>query len=422
MTDGGIDRVNAADEVDAIGEFYDRRPYPPPVTDLDRQRAFWDEQQRRVDFHLFWPAMPFREDLDILVAGCGTSQSAKYAACRPGARVTGIDVSATSLEHTDALKRKYDLTNLDIHQLPIEDVGTLGRRFDLIVCTGVLHHLADPDRGLRALASVLTPGGAMHLMVYAPYGRAGLSMLQDYCRRLGFGTSEQDLQALVSALTALPRRHPFNLVLAEFADFQNPDAVADALLNPRERTYSVPEVFDFIEREGLAFGRWHKQAPYMPDCGALVKAAHADRLSALPTREAHAAVELWRGTMTTHSFIAYGGAGVRDIQSISFADTRWPVFIPIRCPYTLCVEQRLPPGAAGVLLNQSHTDTDLVWPIDAYQKRLLNAIDGRRTIDEIVRITETSEDPGRNRKRARAFFMRLWDYDQVVFDASASLP
>ena len=51
--------------------------------------------------------------------------------------------------------------------------------FDQIVCTGVLHHLADPDVGLSALRSVLKPDGAMQLMVYAPYGRTGIYMLQD---------------------------------------------------------------------------------------------------------------------------------------------------------------------------------------------------------------------------------------------------
>ena len=76
------------------------------------------------------------------------------------------------------LQRKYNLQNLELHQLPIERVGEIGRSFDLVVCTGVLHHLPDPDDGLRALRDVLRPGGAMRLMVYARYGRAGIYMMQ----------------------------------------------------------------------------------------------------------------------------------------------------------------------------------------------------------------------------------------------------
>src|SRR5262249_9210010 len=145
--------------------------------------------RQRAEFHLFWPDKPYRADLNILVAGCGTWQAAKYALARPNCRVVGIDVSSTSLEHTEKMKRKYNLTNLETRELAIEDAGQLERRFDLIVCTGVLHHLADPDAGLSALRSVLKQDGAMHLMVYAPYGRAGVYLLQEYCRRLGIGTS-----------------------------------------------------------------------------------------------------------------------------------------------------------------------------------------------------------------------------------------
>src|SRR5574338_1195526 len=124
---------------DPIGEFYTTHPYPPPLENLDRVRDMWqDENIHRAEYHLLWPHKQYRAAFDVLVAGCGTWQSAKFALCHPAARVVGIDVSTTSLEHTEALKRKYDLTNLETRQVGIEDVGELGQQFDLIVCTGVL--------------------------------------------------------------------------------------------------------------------------------------------------------------------------------------------------------------------------------------------------------------------------------------------
>ena len=84
----------------------------------------------------------------------------------------------------------------------------LGRTFDHVVCTGVLHHLPDPDDGLRALRHVLRPRGAMHLMVYALYGRTGIYMMQEYCRLLGVTGSGADLRDLGELLHKLPASHP----------------------------------------------------------------------------------------------------------------------------------------------------------------------------------------------------------------------
>src|SRR5271170_8050843 len=133
------------DIADEVRSFYDRYPYPRPVDSLEQYRRLWeDPNRRRADYHLFWPDRPYREDQSILVAGCGTSQAAKHALRWPASQITGIDVSATSVECTQRLKEKYSLNNLQVYQLAVERVTDLGMSFDQIVCTGVLHHLADP--------------------------------------------------------------------------------------------------------------------------------------------------------------------------------------------------------------------------------------------------------------------------------------
>jgi hypothetical protein len=66
-----------------------------------------------------------------------------------------------------------------------------------------------------------------------------------------------------------------------------------------------------------------------------------------------------------------------------------------------------------VLLNRSHQFHDLILVIDASEKRMFDAIDGRRTIAEIV-----AHAGGKDSSGARVFFEKLWSYDQVVFDTS----
>jgi hypothetical protein len=86
---------------------------------------------------------------------------------------------------------------------------------------------------------------------------------------------------------------------------------------------------------------------------------------------------------------------------------------------TMCLTERLPPGAAAVLIYPGHTFKDLVMPIDAKELSLFTGIDGHRSIEDIVE--ERLHSAGGNTSRrdvARRFFERLWWYDQVVFDTS----
>jgi SAM-dependent methyltransferase len=402
-----------------VQDFYERYPYPRPIDNLEKYRQLGqDRQKRRVEYHLCWPVRPYREDLSILIAGCGTSQAAKHAMRWPAAQVTGIDFSATSVRCTEELKRKYNLDNLQVHQLPIERVSDLETSFDQIICTGVLHHLADPDAGLRALRSVFKSDGAMHLMVYAPYGRAGIYMLQEMCRRIGIQANDEEIRDLIAALTALPPGHPLENLLRESPDFRQEAALADALLNPRDRSYSVPQLFDFIEKAGLTFGRWLKQAPYSPHCGVLAKIPQAARLRELSIAEQYAAVELFRGTMVRHSVVVYRNDSPVRSQPITFASDAWLGYVPLRMPDTICVQERLPPGAAGVLINQTHAYRDLILPIDSTEKRLFDTIDGISSIASIVERTSPSSQTNSRLDMACSFFEKLWWHDQVVFDAS----
>ncbi len=100
--------------------------------------------------------------------------------------------------------------------------------------------------------------------------------------------------------------------------------------------------------------------------------------------------------------------------SVNFDGDAWLRYVPVRLPDTIAVRDRLPPGAAAVLINRNHTYTDLYLPIDAREEELLTAVDGERTIAEIC---------GRRSDLdlARAFFQQLWRWDQIVLDTSAAV-
>jgi hypothetical protein len=105
------------------------------------------------------------------------------------------------------------------------------------------------------------------------------------------------------------------------------------------------------------------------------------------------------------------GAG----QPITFAGDVWREYVPIRLPWTVCIRERVPQGSVAVLVNRAHPFPDLILPVDSTGDRLLGAIDGKRALAEILQLAGES---GAGERQALGFFERLWQYDQVVFDAS----
>ena len=128
------------------------------------------------------------------------------------------------------------------------------------------------------------------------------------------------MRELVAALEALPPGHPLATLLREAPDFRHEAALADALLHPQDRAYSVPQLFEFLDGAGLRFGRWVRQAPYSP-AAASWRASRRRRASPqLPPAEQYAAAELFRGTMVRHSVVVLPRATAeRRRSAISFA-------------------------------------------------------------------------------------------------------
>jgi hypothetical protein len=240
--------------------------------------------------------------------------------------------------------------------------------------------------------------------------------MQEYCRLLGVGANQEELRALSTMIGALSGDHPIASVSRRAKDFLHPDALADALLHPQDRAYTVPQLYAWLERCGMSFGRWFEQAPYLPQCGAIARLPHAMRLAALAPPSQHTAVELLRGTITKHNFIAYRDDRLGERQPIAFDGDGWRTYVPLRLPWTLCMCDRVPPGSVAVLINRAHTYPDLALPIDAARERVLAAIDGKRSIDEILRCATGAI----GQEQARRFIQQLWEYDQIVFDAASS--
>jgi len=257
-------------------------------------------------------------------------------------------------------------------------------------------------------------------MVYAAYGRAGIYMMKEFCRIAGIRADDKGIRDLSDILRSLPPGHPLENLIRDAPDFLHDGSIADSLLNPCDRAYNVPQLFELVNTAGMKFIRWIRQAPYSYHCGVLSRIHGRYDLSMLTPEEQFTAAELFRGNMVRHSIIAYHSDDPAGTEQIDFdnENKQWLNFVPIRVPETICITERLPADAAAVLINRTHAYRDLILPISAAEKKLFDEIDGIKSIGGIINGNENTGNNSSIMETAAKLFEKLWWFDQVVFDKS----
>lgn len=393
---------------DVVSAQYETWVYPEPIVDLPAwMESSWQWFDPRITHRLLWPHQPYRPDLDILIAGCGTNQAAVFALSNPAARVVAIDVSQASLDHHQALKNTYDLANLELHRLPIEHVSELGRDFDLIVSSGVLHHLADPVVGMSSLAGVLRPDGVLGIMLYARYGRLGVDMMQGIFRDLGLTQSRESIEKVREALTTLPAEHPVRSYLAIAPDLEFDAGLVDTFLHGRDRDYTVNECIDLTEAAGLVFQDWLLKSPYYPHptsgTGFLADVA------ALPDRQQWSVMERINFRNGCHFFMACHPQRLTSTYVIDFSSDAFVNYVP---------EFRHMCSLEGSRLSRYDWSLELGSEVLA----CVEQIDGVRTIDEIIGIVNQQRaecGSALTPDQARHSFRSLWQLDFIAMGIHA---
>jgi SAM-dependent methyltransferase len=370
------------DRDESVRQLYEQFPYPKPLSTLDKlvsgeHVAAWSLRSCPA---IHFPDRPVPETPDVLVAGCGTNMAPIVAATLPHARVVGIDVSEASLAISAAHAEEQGLTNIDLHQLPIEQVEELGREFDYIHCHGVLHHLRDPVVGLRKLGDVCRADGVLSLMVYARYGRAGLYMLQELCSRLGLEVNERDGRRAQALLQILPPGHPFRILAANLPADVDLEEVMDMLLHPRDVSYSTDDVRGLVEAADMHFLRWLPAAQYDPDYTTMAQSDLQDGFAAMDFWQRSAAAELFWGTFIKHEFLVTPVA--RPSHEELFGEERILEAI-VSLAGHFVVEHE---GDSLKLSNHFHLVPIEVTAVRSELLPLLKAIDGKRNVAEVLEI------------------------------------
>jgi len=235
----------------AVRAHYEANPYPrwleAPAGRAEDYASFLERRYpgfRAPD----WLRAPVR----VLVAGCGTGQEAVAAArMRPGCEVLAVDLSRASLAYGARMAAAQGLAGrLRFAQADLLGLPALGERFAVIESTGVLHHLAEPLAGWRALVECLRPGGVIKVGLYSRRARAVINRARERIAARGLAPSPEAIRALRAELLAEGRDGPLGELLAS-EDFYSLSGCRDLLFHCCEHQFTWAEVADAVAALGL---------------------------------------------------------------------------------------------------------------------------------------------------------------------------
>lgn len=394
---------------------YELLPYPPinPQDEHKRLMRTWLEDLPMINHYCFAGKQSFTHRFRALIAGGGTGDATIFMAEQlraTDARIVHLDLSKASIKIARERAKIRGLTNIDfIHDSLLNLPQLKLAPFDYINCSGVLHHLADPNAGLKALKTVLVPGGAMGLMLYGSIGRIGVYQMQEMLGLLddGVSTPAARISQAKQLLTALPDTSWFKRGAEMYGDSARTDAdIYDMFLHSQDRSYTIEQLYEWLaDQHGYHIilsdvqrGRF----PYLPDM-TLRHDAHAlrVRVRAMPARAQHAMSELIMGDLVKHSFYltetadavaAYGDA---DMVPFYFHE-----------PLTGIALEPVFTSDDGAPITLHHAYLGMTVKVDAgrYSAKILRHIDGTLSFREIF-----------NKVRAEPAFCGLSLDDAALF-------
>ena len=233
-----------------VRQQYEENPYPRWVhaagqvvpASIDR---YLREQFPTERFH----AAQQDENLDVLVAGCGTGQIAIASAQKfLGARVLAIDLSLRVCATRNAARRTTWRRVSSTHRPTYSSLPRSNEDFDVIDSSGVLHHMADPFEAWRILLTLLRPGGLMHVGLYSEAARRDVWEARKFIVDRGFGVTPDEIRRCRQELLETPLAS-----VTRFTDFFTTSECRDLLFHVQEARLNIPMLKAFLTDQELKF-------------------------------------------------------------------------------------------------------------------------------------------------------------------------
>ena len=250
-----IPRLNSiSDEVSfKVKEQYEKNPYPRWINSaLALNPKPFSSIAKEYGLKIFNSDILKVKEPKILIAGCGTGQhSIETASKFKGSKILAIDLSLSSLSYAKRKTLELNLDNIDYMQADILDLSKLGKKFDIIECGGVLHHMNDPMAGWRVLTNCLKKGGFMRIALYSELGRANLIKILDEIKSSVKDSSKTNMKFFRKKIIKSNEEHHKWIRLSD--DFFSLSTLKDLLFHVQEHRFTLPQIKECLLDLGLKF-------------------------------------------------------------------------------------------------------------------------------------------------------------------------
>lgn len=204
------------------------------------------------------------EPFNVLIAGCGTGQQLPEFSSHPHAKTLGIDLSLASLAYAKSKIDEFGLSNIDLGQADILKLDLPAESYDLIVSSGVLHHMEDPEAGWRKLVSLLKPGGFMLIGLYSELARRNIVAAREIIAERKIRSTANAIRKFRQDVIAEANNPVLRPIL--FApDFYSLSECRDLLFHVQEQRFTIPRMQKFLAGNGLAFLGFENTLKIGPD-------------------------------------------------------------------------------------------------------------------------------------------------------------
>lgn len=245
--------TNIEDETSQlVEEQYSDAPYPRWRYTPDNKEVTLDLFVKTKKLKLNNKIESLQNPLQILVAGCGTGiQSIAIAQQFPRSNILAIDLSKSSLAFALRKTKEMGINNINYVHGDILELSYMYETFDVIHCTGVLHHMKHPLTGLECLINTLRKNGLMKLGLYSNIAREEINKVRDLINKENIAYTDESLKSFRKRLinNSLEISDEFNHSI----DFFSLSGFRDLYFNVQETQYSIPKIKEIIHDYKLNF-------------------------------------------------------------------------------------------------------------------------------------------------------------------------